>query len=91
MGEPTFSIEKARRQKESGHTNVDGDHIELVERIKPDALAEASAKASGSHATEPSNYRDWERENGRKGSVSHGLDGLKKRIGSIRRSKKHDE
>lgn len=93
MGEPSFSIEKALRQKGSDNPNVDGDHIELVERSKPvlKEEAEASARTSGAHSSDHTSYGDWERDNGRKGSIGHGLDGLKKRIGSIRRSKKHDE
>lgn len=81
------------RQKGSDRPNIDGDHIELVERAKHPEVSTTEARSTGAHASSSSagRYSDWERDNGnggiRKGSIGGILgDGLKKRL-SIRKKK----
>jgi len=88
VGEPAFSTEQELRMRGSNRSNVDGDHIELMDRVKPTPEVEPHARASGAYAQDQQGYGDWEREqqSGRKGSLGSTFGSLKKRM-SIRRKK----
>ena len=89
VGEPAFSTEQELRMRGSDRPNVDGDHIELMERVKPAPEIEPhAARASGAYSHDQQAYGDWEREqqSGRKGSLGNTFGSLKKRM-SIRKKK----
>lgn len=92
VGEPSYSIERNLRQNGSDRPNIDGDHIELMERNKQPTSSTSEARTTGAHASSskssPGRYADWERDHDgpRKSSISGITDGLKKRL-SIRKKK----
>jgi len=78
------------RQNGSDRPNIDGDHIELVERSKRASVSTTEARSTGAQASSssPCRYADWERDNNeaRKSSIGGITGGLKKRL-SIRKKK----
>ncbi|PMD61394.1 uncharacterized protein K444DRAFT_611646 [Hyaloscypha bicolor E] len=91
-GEPSYSIEKSLKDQKSDHRRIlsDGNSYEMQPQNGSSASRQRSA--SGSHPGNALNYSEFEGQVRRSNTTGRRVgEGLKRRFGSLRRSKKTSE
>jgi hypothetical protein len=91
-GEPSFSVEKALKDHKGDHRRIlaEDNSYEMQPQSGPSSSRQRSA--SGSHPGHDMNYSQFEGQVGRSNTTGRRVgEGLKRRFGSLRRSKKTSE
>jgi hypothetical protein len=91
-GEPSYSVEKALKDHKSDHRRIlsDGNSFEMQPQNEP--LSSRQRSASGSHPGKGLNSSEFDGQVRRSNTTGRRVgEGLKRRFGSLRRTKKTSE